>query len=83
MILEIIEKKKKNRENIFRDSWMNYKVEFDLYVGLIWFGFFNDISTFMGHLMPKPSLYNSKSKVISLSRGRPEGSLFNSYYTEV
>ena len=25
----------------------------------------------------------SKSKVVSLSRGKPEGSLFNSYYTKV
>ena len=30
------------------------------------------------------NLYNiSKSKVGDRSRGRPEGSLFNSYYTEV
>ena len=31
----------------------------------------------------KDLLVSRKSKVVSLNRGRPEGSVFNTYYTEV
>ena len=31
----------------------------------------------------RDDIFNSKSKVGDRNRGRPEGSLFNSFYTEV
>ena len=44
---------------------------------------FYGISTIIDYLMPNPFLYKLVSKVGDRSRGRLEGSLFNSYYTKV
>ena len=46
-----------------------------------WFLLFNGISTFMGYL--RPNLSSVSTKVGDCCWERPEGSLFNSYFTEM
>ena len=47
------------------------------------FNVFSFVDNFLLILILSPFLPTESSKVGNLSQGRPEGSLFNRYYTEV